>query len=266
MEHAWTLVAWLFEFGLLFHHSAAVHMCHYHVMPDAFCEKSMHNTLMSPFYNFQAPGPFFTELFACPWHSSWGYRRWWDLRRELCQQLIFIDWAIAHPISPQIYSTQRLRSHNCGRASHKRGKHTRWQRLLQLLDLLRILQDECVQVSWAADLELGLGSLLVALYACSCISISLHQWNSSNLQSLPRAISPKSPCPFEEFSELVKTYRKHPCVCKSQWTILLLACPLWSSRCERVIADSRSWCLKFLEAFWRYCRFRLWRTQKCRNC
>jgi hypothetical protein len=76
MEHAWTLVAWLFEFALLFHHSAAVQMCHCHGMPDAFYEKSMHNTLMIPFHNFQASGPFFTELFACPWRSSWEYRRW----------------------------------------------------------------------------------------------------------------------------------------------------------------------------------------------
>ena len=88
--------------------------------------------------------------------------------------LILLSWAIAESLSLGIYSTQRLRSHNPGRAFCKQGKHTRWQRLLQLLDLLRILQDECVQVSWAADLELGLGSLLVALYACSCISMSLY--------------------------------------------------------------------------------------------
>jgi len=44
--------------------------------------------------------------------------------------------------------------------------------LLQLLNLLRILQDERVEVSLAADLELSLRCLLVAFYACSCISIS----------------------------------------------------------------------------------------------
>lgn len=44
---------------------------------------------------------------------------------------------------------------------------TGWQRLLQLLNLLRILQDERVQVALAADLELGLCRLLVLLYAGS---------------------------------------------------------------------------------------------------
>jgi len=103
-------------------------------------------------------------------------------------------------------------------------KHTGWQRLLQLLNLLRILQDERVQVSWAADLELGLGRLLVALYACSCISISLRP--STHIRSLCFDRSP----PFLYFSrvllELVDTYRKHPCVYKSQWTVIPISIPL----------------------------------------
>lgn len=41
----------------------------------------------------------------------------------------------------------------------------RWQRLLQLLGLLGILQDKGVEMSLAADLELDLGGLLGALNA-----------------------------------------------------------------------------------------------------
>jgi hypothetical protein len=41
-----------FVFALLSHHSAAVQMCHCHGMPDAFCEKSMHNTFIVSAHNF----------------------------------------------------------------------------------------------------------------------------------------------------------------------------------------------------------------------
>lgn len=44
--------------------------------------------------------------------------------------------------------------------------------MLQLLGLLLILQDESVDVSLAADLELDLGGLLATLYAGRCILIS----------------------------------------------------------------------------------------------
>ena len=52
------------------------------------------------------------------------------------------------------------------------AKRTGWERLLQLLDLLAILQDQGVQVTLASDLELDNGGLLVALDACSYFSIS----------------------------------------------------------------------------------------------
>ena len=48
-------------------------------------------------------------------------------------------------------------------------KRTWWERLLELLNLLGILQDQGVEVSLASDLELDLGGLLVALDACSCL-------------------------------------------------------------------------------------------------
>lgn len=47
------------------------------------------------------------------------------------------------------------------------SKHTWWERLLELLNLLGILQNQSVEVSLASDLELDLGRLLVALDACS---------------------------------------------------------------------------------------------------
>jgi hypothetical protein len=64
------------------------------------------------------------------------------------------------------------------------GEHTRWQRLLQLLGLLGILQDKSVKVSLAADLELDLRRLLVLLYASSYLFISPRSQNPHSFSSL----------------------------------------------------------------------------------
>lgn len=46
-----------------------------------------------------------------------------------------------------------------------RGIRTWWQTLLQLLGLIRVLEDERVDESLAPDLELDVVGLLVLLYA-----------------------------------------------------------------------------------------------------
>lgn len=43
---------------------------------------------------------------------------------------------------------------------------TRWQRLLQFLSLLLVCDDQCVQVSAAADLELDVVLVLLDFYSC----------------------------------------------------------------------------------------------------
>lgn len=43
---------------------------------------------------------------------------------------------------------------------------TRWQRLLQFLSLLLVCDDQCVQVSAAADLELDIVLVLLDFYSC----------------------------------------------------------------------------------------------------
>lgn len=48
------------------------------------------------------------------------------------------------------------------------GKRTRGQTLLELLGLVRVLEDERVQVAVAADLEFGLVGLGGLLYPGSC--------------------------------------------------------------------------------------------------
>jgi hypothetical protein len=69
--------------------------------------------------------------------------------------------------------------HRCpGLSRNGEKRRTGWQWLLQFLGLLRILQDESIQVSLASDLELNLRRLLVALYAGSYLSISLCPWLS----------------------------------------------------------------------------------------
>jgi hypothetical protein len=74
----------------------------------------------------------------------------------------------------------------------ERGRRTGWQRLLELLNLLGILQHQGVQVLLASDLELDLGRLLVALDACryKFPSVLIHavifpQIQSSLLRSFP---------------------------------------------------------------------------------
>jgi hypothetical protein len=47
------------------------------------------------------------------------------------------------------------------------NRRTRWQGFLELVGLLIVMEDECVQQTLAADLEFDLGGLLVPLYPCS---------------------------------------------------------------------------------------------------
>lgn len=106
---------------------------------------------------------------------------------------------------------------------------TGWQRLLQLLGLLGILQDKSVEVLLASDLELDdltlVTGLSIALYAGSYISIS--PWP----QDLPRFLIPALRFLVYHSIEksrnlgIIGTYRKHPCVCKPQWTIRSVSLP-----------------------------------------
>lgn len=85
---------------------------------------------------------------------------------------------------------------------------TRWERLLKLLSLVRVLQDQCVQVSLASDLELDL-VLCVLLDACSYITLvycSRGRWRLRCRSVLCRDGSSCS----------VGTYMKHPFVCRSR--------------------------------------------------
>jgi hypothetical protein len=91
-------------------------------------------------------------------------------------------------------------------------RRTGWQRSLELVGLLGVLEDKGVQVALAADLELDLGGLLAALYSGSCDII---------LSAFPffwifcwRAKFSISSSRFGDRNG--GTYMKHPCVCRSQ--------------------------------------------------
>lgn len=73
----------------------------------------------------------------------------------------------------------------CRRRRRLRIERTGWKRLLQLLNLLAILQDQGVQVSLAADLELHDRGLLVSLDARGCFQSvpALHSFNTPSSPS-----------------------------------------------------------------------------------
>lgn len=52
------------------------------------------------------------------------------------------------------------------------GVRTRGKALLELLGLVGVLEDECVDVPGASDLELDVVDLLVLLYAGGCNTVS----------------------------------------------------------------------------------------------
>lgn len=104
----------------------------------------------------------------------------------------------------------------------QRGIRTRGKRLLELLGLVGVLQNQGVDEALASDLELDVAGLLVLLYACSCktcqqlflCGVSLKQ-SSKCLAVLPRSgafASDRRDCGRASWS----TYTWHPCACRSR--------------------------------------------------
>lgn len=62
---------------------------------------------------------------------------------------------------------------------------TGWQGLLELLSLLLVCDDQCVQVSAAADLELDIVLVLLDLYGCrnKALHIRNKEWKSQTYQN-----------------------------------------------------------------------------------
>lgn len=62
---------------------------------------------------------------------------------------------------------------------------TGWQGLLQLLSLLLVCDDQCVQVSAAADLELDIVLVLLDFYSCrnKALQIRIKKWISQTYQN-----------------------------------------------------------------------------------
>lgn len=63
---------------------------------------------------------------------------------------------------------------------------TGWQGLLQLLSLLLVCDDQCVQVSAAANLELDIVLVLLDLYGCrnKASHIRTKEWKSQSKQKI----------------------------------------------------------------------------------
>lgn len=70
------------------------------------------------------------------------------------------------------------------------GVRTRGKALLKLLGLVGVLEDECVDVPGASDLELDVVDLLVLLYAGGCNTVS------SILSIVPDAFFIQSPSSY----------------------------------------------------------------------
>ena len=104
------------------------------------------------------------------------------------------------------------------------NERTRRQALLQLVGLVGVLQDEGVDEALAADLELDLLVVAVALDAGSCTlrrrTVSLLGWGHSRVGASSQTSSPElqpgSPSPRSRPAVTGKTYRRHPCGGRSQ--------------------------------------------------
>lgn len=86
-------------------------------------------------------------------------------------------------------------SRSCARA--RRSLHTRWERLLQLVGLVGVLEDKGVEALLASDLELGLRDTgaLVLLYASSWNTHTVSMLSSFQFRVLDSLSDPPSSVP-----------------------------------------------------------------------
>jgi len=86
------------------------------------------------------------------------------------------------------------------------NRRTRWQGFLELVGLLIVVENKCVQQALAADLEFNLGGLLVPLYPRS--------WERDVSFQSGLGLSARG------LKDGIGTYMKHLCVGRSGETVI----------------------------------------------